>query len=55
MKSLSASAYAVIAIVSLLLVPLFTYLWATRASTLCAVLIFVFSTVFVIAVNKCIK
>lgn len=55
MRSLSRSAYAVLAIASMLAVIALTYFWATANSDACAALAIVTSIIFVIAVNKCSK
>ena len=51
MKGLSDTAWAVIAVISILLVMVFSYLWATLNSIAFAVAIFIVGAVFVIAVN----
>ena len=54
MKKLSNTAMIIIAIVSLLLTVLFTYLWATLSapvSSVFAVLVFIAAAVVVISVN----
>ncbi len=53
MKGLSDTAWAVVAIICILLVPVLSYLWATLNSNIFAVAIFVAGGFFVYAVNRC--
>lgn len=54
MKKLSAKSLALLAVASLLLIVLFTYLWASlvgTASTVSSVFVFVAAAVFILCVN----
>lgn len=57
MKKLSSTAWAVIAIISIVLIVAFTYLWATMTATISNVFagaMVVSAVAFIVSLNKCV-
>ncbi len=57
MKKLSSTAYAVIAIISIVLIVAFTYLWATMTGTVSnvfAAAMVASALTFIVSLNKCV-